>query len=58
MVLGVILVSVLEVVQMSGEVGGVVRRWGVGVRGCMQTWGPGRPTALTVSEDGPTHPRL
>ena len=24
----------------------------------MQTWGPGRPAALTVSEDGPTHPRL
>ena len=41
-----------------GGGGGVVRRWGVGVRGCMQTWGPGRPAALTVSEDGPTHPRL
>ena len=38
--------------------GGVVRRWGVGVRGCMQTCGPGQPTALTVSEDGPLHPRL
>ena len=56
MVLGVILVSVLEVVQMSGEVGGVVRRWGVGVRGCMQTCGPGRLAALTVSEDGRLHP--
>ena len=36
--------------------GGLSGDGSVGVRGCMQTCGPGRLAALTVSEDGRLHP--